>query len=144
MCFSLINPFQHLFLSSSSSFLFLRFSNLFYMSTLMLSSDTPEEHMGSHYRWLWVTMWLVGIELRTSGRAVSALNHWVISPASSVPFWYLSTYSLSKSYVLTILPKAPSLYLYFKNHLICKQSWICVFYSFVCFSDIQRHAVFWE
>ena len=25
-------------------------------------------------------MWLVGIELRTSGRAVSALNHWVVSP----------------------------------------------------------------
>jgi hypothetical protein len=28
----------------------------------------------SYYRWLWVTMWLLGIELRTSGRAVSALN----------------------------------------------------------------------
>jgi hypothetical protein len=26
-------------------------------------------------------MWLLGIELRTSGRAVSALNHWAISPA---------------------------------------------------------------
>jgi hypothetical protein len=26
-------------------------------------------------------MWLVGIELKTSGRAVSALNHWAISPA---------------------------------------------------------------
>jgi hypothetical protein len=27
--------------------------------------------IGSHYRWLW----LLGIELRTSGRAASALNH---------------------------------------------------------------------
>ena len=26
-------------------------------------------------------MWLLGIELRTSGRAVNALNHWAISPA---------------------------------------------------------------
>ena len=34
-----------------------------------------------HYRWLWATMWLLGIELRTSGRATGALNHWAISPA---------------------------------------------------------------
>jgi len=26
-------------------------------------------------------MWLLGFELRTSGRTVSALNHWAISPA---------------------------------------------------------------
>ena len=53
-----------------------------YMSTLQLSLDTPEEGIRSHYRWLWATMWLLGIELRTSGRAaVSALNHWAISPA---------------------------------------------------------------
>jgi len=52
------------------------------MSTLSdtLVSDTPEEGIGSHYRWLWATMWLLGIELRTSGRAVSALNQWAISP----------------------------------------------------------------
>ena len=34
-----------------------------------------------HDRWLWATMWMLGLELRTSGRAVSALNHWAISPA---------------------------------------------------------------
>jgi len=49
-----------------------------------LSSDTPEEVIGSHYRWLWVTMWFLGFELRTSGRAVSALNHWAISPAPNL------------------------------------------------------------
>jgi hypothetical protein len=47
-----------------------------YLSTLSLSSDTPEEGIRPHYRWLWATMWLLGFELRTSGRAVSALNHW--------------------------------------------------------------------
>ena len=26
-------------------------------------------------------MWLLGIELRTSGRGLSALNRWVVSPA---------------------------------------------------------------
>jgi hypothetical protein len=45
-----------------------------YMSTLSLYSDTSEEGIKSHYRWLWATMWVLGIELRTSGRAVSALN----------------------------------------------------------------------
>ena len=34
-----------------------------------------------HYRWLWDTMWLLGFELRTIGRTVSAPNHWAISPA---------------------------------------------------------------
>jgi hypothetical protein len=57
-----------------------------YMSILSLSSDTPEEGVRSHYRWLWATMWLLGIELRTSGRAVSVLNHWAISPATFIIF----------------------------------------------------------
>jgi hypothetical protein len=51
------------------------------MGTLSLSSDTLEKGIGSHYRWLWDTMWVLGIELRTSGRAVSALNYWAISAA---------------------------------------------------------------
>ena len=48
------------------------------MSKPLLSS---EEEVRFHYRWLWATMWLLGIELRSSGRAVSALNHWAISIA---------------------------------------------------------------
>jgi hypothetical protein len=47
----------------------------------LLSSDTPEEGIRSHYRWLWTTMWFLDIELRTYGRAASALNCWAISPA---------------------------------------------------------------
>jgi hypothetical protein len=50
------------------------------MSTLSLFSDTPEEGIRSHYRWLGAAMWLLGIELRTSRRAVSALNLGAISP----------------------------------------------------------------
>jgi hypothetical protein len=34
----------------------------------------------------WATMWLLGIELRTSGRAVGVLNHWAISPAWDLVF----------------------------------------------------------
>jgi len=56
------------------------------VSTLSLSSDTPEEGIRSHYRWLWATMWLLGIELRTFGRAVSAPNHWAISPTRFLVF----------------------------------------------------------
>jgi hypothetical protein len=41
------------FIGSSFSFLFFFFFNLFYdVSTLSLSSDTPEEAVRSHYRWL--------------------------------------------------------------------------------------------
>ena len=32
-------------------------------------------------------MWLLGIELRTFGRAGNALNHWAISPALALAFW---------------------------------------------------------
>ena len=41
----------------------------------------PEEGIRFHYRWLWATIWSLGVELRTSGRAASALNGWAISPA---------------------------------------------------------------
>ena len=33
----------------------------------------------SYYRGLWATMWLLGFELMTSGRAVGAPNRWAIS-----------------------------------------------------------------
>jgi hypothetical protein len=67
------------------------------MSTLALSSDHPEEGLRSHYRWLWATTcWeLLGIELRTSGRAVSALSHWAISLAPGT--WFL-TFSLKDGF----------------------------------------------
>jgi hypothetical protein len=56
-----------------------------YINTLLLFSDTPEEGIGSHYRWLWAATWLLGIELRTSGGAVSALNRWAsLSPKKIV------------------------------------------------------------
>ena len=48
------------------------FTYLMHMSPLSLTSDTPEEGIRSCYRWLWATMWLLGFELRTSGRAVSS------------------------------------------------------------------------
>jgi hypothetical protein len=51
-----------------------------YVSILLLSSATPEESIRSYYRWLWATMWLLGTELWSSGRADSALNCWAFSP----------------------------------------------------------------
>jgi hypothetical protein len=52
----------------------------------------PEEGIRSHYRWLWATMWCLGIELRTSGKTVSALNGWAISPAPTI-FFFKTGYS---------------------------------------------------
>ena len=43
-------------LSPSKIYLFV---NFVYVSTLLLSSGTPEEGVRSHYRWLWATMWLL-------------------------------------------------------------------------------------
>ena len=60
-----------------------------YMNMPLLSSDTPEEGTGSHYRWLGATMWLLGIELRTSGCSY----HCAISPALSVYFHHVINYN---------------------------------------------------
>ena len=35
-----------------------------------MTSDTPEEGIRSHCGWLWATMWLLGFELWTVGKAV--------------------------------------------------------------------------
>jgi hypothetical protein len=43
----------------------------------------------------WAIMRLLRIELSTSGRAVSALRHWAISPAQE--------YNLNKPYILVII-----------------------------------------
>ena len=66
-----------------------------FVSTILLPSDTPEEGIGSHYRWLWATTWLLGIELRTFGRAVSALNCWTDSPVLSlVSYFYICLFKI--------------------------------------------------
>jgi hypothetical protein len=65
-----------------------RFIYLFMYEYTAVASDTPEEGISSHYRCLCATMWLLGIELKTSGGAVSALNCWAISPAISYVLIY--------------------------------------------------------
>jgi hypothetical protein len=49
---------------SASELLSFSFFNIYfmYMSTSLLSSDTPEEGVRSHYRWLGATMRVLGIE----------------------------------------------------------------------------------
>jgi hypothetical protein len=54
------------------------FKDLFYAHEYIVAVF---RHIRSHSRWLWATKWLLRIEVRTSGRAVSALNHWATSPA---------------------------------------------------------------
>jgi hypothetical protein len=64
-----------------------------YMS---LAVYTPEEGIGSHYRWLWATMWLLGIELRIFERAATALNYWAIFPALYLDLYNLKLFHISK------------------------------------------------
>lgn len=62
------------------------FTYLMYMS--VLSSLAPEKGIRPHYRWSGTTIWVLpgAGELRTCGRAASALDHWAISPASHIKF----------------------------------------------------------
>ena len=53
--------------------------------SIICLQTAPEEGIRSRYRWLWATMWLLGFELRTFRRAVSALTCWAISPVPSCP-----------------------------------------------------------
>ena len=75
------NPFLVFDLCPSILFFFF----LKFISCLWLHCSCLQTHqkrgIRSHYRWLWATMWLLGLELRTFGRAVSALNRWAISLA---------------------------------------------------------------
>jgi hypothetical protein len=75
------------------------------VSTLLLSLDTPEEGIWFHYRCLWASMWSLGIELRTSGRAVSVLNCWAISPAQTMVFNLC--WACNRWCILTPLPWHP-------------------------------------
>jgi hypothetical protein len=59
--------------------------DLFIYLWVRCSCFTSEEAIGSYYKWLWATMWLLGFELRTSGRTVTALNHLAIS--LTLLFW---------------------------------------------------------
>ena len=50
--------------------------------------QTHQKRISHPIRWLWATMWLLGFELRTTGRTVSALRCWAICPALSNTFSY--------------------------------------------------------
>jgi hypothetical protein len=76
---------------------------LLWPKDLLLYIDTvadfrpSEEGDRSHYRWLWATTWLLGFELRTFRRAVSALTHWASLPVPSFFFFFLN-YCINKLY----------------------------------------------
>jgi hypothetical protein len=75
-----LQPPKHAFLKIFVVLFFLRFY-LFNVYEHTIVCPYCLQIQQNCYRWLWTTMWLLGIELRTSGRAVSVLNHWAISPA---------------------------------------------------------------
>jgi hypothetical protein len=63
---------------NSSEFLKI-YSFYVYEYTIVVFRHTIRGHQ-IPLQMVWGTMWLLGIELRTSGRAASALNFWAISP----------------------------------------------------------------
>ena len=54
-----------------------------YECCVFLYTCMSEEGIRFHHRWLWTTKQLLGIELSTSVRTTSALNHWAICRAPS-------------------------------------------------------------
>jgi hypothetical protein len=60
-----------------------------YEGPICMYACMPEEGIKSPYRWLWVTMWLVGTKLRNCGGAASALKRWTISLAPSAAYFIL-------------------------------------------------------
>jgi hypothetical protein len=62
------------------------------------------------YKWLWATMWLLGFELRTFGRAVGALGCWAISPARHSPLYLVSYLSSPSFFVCLFVWDRVSLY----------------------------------
>jgi hypothetical protein len=42
------------------------------------------------YQRLWASTWVLGTELRSSGGAARALNHWTISPGHNILYWWLN------------------------------------------------------
>ena len=84
----------------SKLFFFLKdlFIYFMYMNITVAGFRPPEEGIGSHNKWLWATMWLLGIELRTSGRTVSALNRWAISPSPTLNSFQFVLKALTGTY----------------------------------------------
>ena len=63
----------------------------------------PEEGTRSSDRWLWATVWLLGLELRTSGRVANALNCWAISLAPYYFFFVCFCYCICFIIVISFL-----------------------------------------
>lgn len=76
--------------------------SIFFLSRFILRVWTSCLHRGHQrvwlcrsYRWLWAALWVLGIELGSSERAVRVPNSWVISPAPHFCFlchgfeWFL-------------------------------------------------------
>jgi hypothetical protein len=95
--------------------------NLFYVYECSICMYTlmSEEDIRSHYRWLWATMWLLGIELPTSGRAASALNHWTISPAQQVALFSWIWVLRNKGAACSAFAQPPCVNVSYLDYLQC-------------------------
>jgi hypothetical protein len=79
-------------------------------------------------------MWLLGIELRTSGRAVGAFNYWAISPVPILPlfncisgYWNLVPWDiLDPGFALMLVSVGPSLLLLLSSFVVCVCVCVCV------------------
>ena len=101
----------HFFSNEINGFFFFSFFKdlfvcLMYVSTLPLPSDTLEDDIRSHYRWVWVNMWFLGTEYRTSERSAE--------PSQQPPFLrFYSFHFLCSYFILFFLYFSFSFFLFF-------------------------------
>jgi hypothetical protein len=110
-------------LYKSLLFVFLRFIFYYYIQVHCSYLQTHQKRAsGSHYGWLWATMWLLGFELRTFRKAVSALTHWAISPAQVSTFKHMAP-SLIQSHSMTLRSFTVGILLWYANitHFLYKR-----------------------
>ena len=139
ICLWLSGPISSYTTLSQSVFYFYFFLKI-YLLCIQCFARIPEEGTRSHYRWLWANMWLLGIELRSSGRAARLLNYWAVSPAPNqffkiitgtihswrllyFPIIWSSSFSHSEMYFFVSL--VILLCSWYKNSLLHIWSYVC-------------------
>ena len=100
-----------------------------YDCSIRMYIKMPEEGTRSHYRWYWATMWLLGIELTTSGREATRKHYDNLYRSPGLTAMPSVTSVSWQSTCLRCIPEysvshCSSLYIFFSEHNTFLKSWI--------------------
>lgn len=96
-------------------------SRLFLINLFIIYAFKTEEGSWFHYRWMWATKGLLGIELKTTGKAANVLNYW---PGSAAPTFRFFKKWFSRGKWMVVLEYAlPFIYFNLYHVNACTQVW---------------------